>query len=148
MTCLGKTRRVQDGVAGQDGLQNPLRGQLTALSYKNSRKLPLHARLLRVQPVAMYGGYTYILTNRPQGTLYIGVTSELVKRVWEHRENLVEGFTARYGLYRLVHFECHIAIEDAIARERQLKRWHRGWKVGLVETWNPEWEDLYPGLLG
>ena len=95
----------------------------------------------------MREGYIYILTNRPRGTLYIGVSSDVVKRVWEHRAHVVRGFTAKYGLDRLVYFECHQSIEDAIRRERQLKRWHRAWKIELIDNENPEWVDLYPRLL-
>jgi len=89
------------------------------------------------------GSWVYIVTNKPNGTLYIGVTSDLARRAWEHREGLVDGFTKRYGLARLVYVEPHDEIERAIQREKSLKRWPRAWKVGLVLSANPGWDDLY-----
>jgi putative endonuclease len=90
--------------------------------------------------------YVYVLCNRPYGTLYVGVTSDLAKRVWQHKEHLVAGFTARHGIARLVWYECHESIEEAITREKQIKEWHRDWKVNLVQTMNPDWRDLYDEL--
>jgi putative endonuclease len=90
--------------------------------------------------------YVYILANRLGGTLYIGVTSRLMQRVWEHRENVVEGFTSRYGVHLLVWYEVHGGAESAIIREKQLKAWKRAWKVELIEKSNPNWIDLYPTL--
>lgn len=89
----------------------------------------------------------YLLASRPQGTLYIGVTSDLVQRMHQHRSGLVEGFTARYGVHRLVWFEQHATMETAITREKQLKKWRREWKVDLIERDNPLWKDLWPGIL-
>lgn len=88
-------------------------------------------------------GYTYILASQKRGTLYIGVTSNLQKRIWEHREGISEGFSSKYKVFRLVHFEMFDLISAAIAREKQLKRWRREWKIKLVEEHNPEWKDLY-----
>src|SRR3546814_5583758 len=88
-------------------------------------------------------GWVYILTNQPRGTLYVGVTSDLVRRVWEHREGVAESFTKRYGLKRLDWFERHDDIREAIRREKALKRWLRDWKLDLVETANPGWADPY-----
>jgi len=85
----------------------------------------------------------YILANKRNGTLYVGVTSDLVKRIWEHRNNLVEGFTKRYGVHRLVWYECHETMESAIQREKRLKEWKRAWKLELIERLNPDWDDLY-----
>ena len=85
----------------------------------------------------------YILASKRNGTLYIGVTSDLVKRVWEHKNNMVEGFTKRYGVHQLVWYEVHEGMESAIGREKQLKEWKRKWKVELIESTNPSWEDLY-----
>lgn len=93
------------------------------------------------------GGWVYIMTNRPDGTLYVGVTSDLVRRVWEHREGLVEGFSKRYGLKRLVYFEQHAEIVTAIAREKAIKEWQRAWKVRLIHQANPAWDDLYPSIV-
>jgi len=95
----------------------------------------------------MKGGWVYILTNRPNGTLYVGVTADIARRVYEHREGLVEGFTKRYGLKRLVYVERHDDIRDAIQREKNIKHWRRVWKVRLILANNPEWWDLYDTLL-
>jgi len=85
----------------------------------------------------------YILASKQNGTLCIGVTSELVKRIWEHKNNMVEGFTKRYGVHRLVWYEVHESIESAIEREKRLKEWKRKWKLELIESSNPNWQDLY-----
>jgi putative endonuclease len=90
--------------------------------------------------------YVYILASRIGGTLYIGVTSDLVRRVYEHREKLVRGFTERYGLSRLVYFEQFGDVRAAILREKQMKRWRRAWKVRIIEEKNPNWDDLYPSI--
>ena len=89
----------------------------------------------------------YIMASAERGTLYIGVTGDLKRRVFEHREGLVEGFTSRYGVKRLVWFELHVGFESAITREKQLKKWSRAWKLELVEDANPEWRDLWSELL-
>ncbi|HSB80124.1 MAG TPA: GIY-YIG nuclease family protein [Candidatus Methylomirabilis sp.] len=89
----------------------------------------------------------YILASRRNGTLYIGVTSDLVKRIWEHRNNMVEGFTKRYGVHQLVWYELHDNMEAAIQREKRLKDWKRAWKLELIETTNPGWRDLYQTLV-
>ena len=91
----------------------------------------------------MRGGWVYIMTNRPNGTLYLGVTSDLARRAWEHREGVVDGFSKRYGLKRLVWFERHDDIRAAIQREKTMKHWPRAWKVRLILSANPEWDDLY-----
>jgi len=91
----------------------------------------------------MRGAWVYILTNRPNGTLYVGVTSDLVRRVWEHRAGVADGFTKRYGLKRLVYFEMHTTMPLAIQREHNMKHWPRAWKVRLVLDLNPQWLDLY-----
>ena len=88
-------------------------------------------------------GYVYMLCNKRYGTLYVGVTSDLVKRVWEHKQHVVPGFTTKYAVDRLVWFENHESIEEAITREKQIKEWRRGWKVNLIQAMNPEWRDLY-----
>jgi len=85
---------------------------------------------------------TYILASQKRGTLYIGVTSDLVVRVWQHRSGTVPSFTSRYRVFRLVHAEFFDDMTGAIAREKQLKRWHRRWKINLIESGNPNWEDL------
>jgi len=87
--------------------------------------------------------YVYILSSGKNGTLYIGVTSDLIKRVYEHRQNLVAGFTRDYQVHRLVYYEIFDTIEAAILREKQMKKWERSWKIKLIEKFNPEWQDLY-----
>ncbi len=87
--------------------------------------------------------YVYILASKIGGTLYIGVTNNLVRRVYEHREKLAEGFTKKYGVTRLVYFEAHSDVEAAIVREKQMKKWNRAWKIRLIEESNPNWDDLY-----
>ncbi len=88
----------------------------------------------------------YILASKKNGTLYIGVTSNLIKRIWEHKNNLAEGFTRKYHIHRLVWYEIHQDMMAAITRERQLKKWRRAWKITLIEKNNPEWLDLYADL--
>ncbi|BBE72592.1 GIY-YIG nuclease family protein [Oharaeibacter diazotrophicus] len=96
----------------------------------------------------MKSGTVYIVTNRPNGILYTGVTSDLVGRIFEHREGLIDGFTKRYGCTRLVWYEDHEEIGDAIWRERRIKTWNRAWKVRLILGLNPEWRDLYAEVAG
>jgi putative endonuclease len=92
--------------------------------------------------------YVYILANRIGGTLYIGVTNDLVRRVAEHKSKIAESFTKRYDVVRLVYFEAFDGIEQAIHREKRLKKWTRAWKVQLIEGENPNWDDLYLGIAG
>ena len=86
--------------------------------------------------------YIYIITNRYNSTLYIGVTSNLIKRIWEHKNKVVEGFTKKYNVDRLVYYELTEDVESALNREKQLKRWHRQWKINLIKEMNPEFKDL------
>ena len=90
--------------------------------------------------------YVYILASKKNGTLYVGVTNDVVRRVHEHKEGLAEGFTKRHGVKRLVHFEIFDSVETAIRREKTLKTWLRDWKIALIERDNPDWDDLYDGL--
>jgi putative endonuclease len=90
--------------------------------------------------------YVYVLASRRNGTLYIGVTNNLVRRVWEHREGLIDGFTKQYGVTRLVYFECFEDVRQAIHREKRLKKWKREWKMNLIQETNVEWNDLYDQL--
>lgn len=90
--------------------------------------------------------YVYILASRRHGTLYIGVTSDLPRRVWEHRQDAVDGFTKRHAVHRLVYMEEFSEPGRAIAREKSLKRWPRDWKINLIEQDNPDWADLFDGL--
>lgn len=90
--------------------------------------------------------YVYLLASRRRGTLYVGVTNELRKRVWQHKQDLVEGFTKKYGVKILVWYEQTESIESAIVREKQIKKWNRDWKVELIEKNNPQWKDLYEDI--
>ncbi|MDD5372372.1 MAG: GIY-YIG nuclease family protein [Sulfurimonas sp.] len=91
--------------------------------------------------------YVYIMTNKTNSTLYIGVTSDLIKRVYEHKNALVDGFTKRYNLKKLVFYEIYDDINNAITREKQLKAWKREWKAELIESQNRDWSDLYDSLV-
>jgi putative endonuclease len=93
------------------------------------------------------GGWVYIMTNKPRGTLYVGVTSDLSRRAWEHRHGPGDGFTSRYGLGRLVYAEHHNSIGAATQREKTLKHWSRAWKVKLILGANPQWEDLFDRII-
>ena len=91
--------------------------------------------------------YVYILTNQRYGTLYVGVTNDLVRRVWEHKSDLVDGFSKRHRLHRLVWYEAHDDVYQAITREKLIKKWHRDWKVNLIQAMNPDWVDLYANVV-
>ena len=90
--------------------------------------------------------YVYILCSKRNGTLYIGVTSDLIKRIYEHKNDLVDGFTKKYGIHRLVWYETHDSAESAVTREKQMKKWKRAWKLKLIEQNNPKWNDLYENI--
>jgi len=90
--------------------------------------------------------FVYLLASRRRGTLYVGVTNDLLKRVWQHKQGLVEGFTKRYGIKTLVWYEQTDSIESAMTREKQIKKWNRDWKVELIEKNNPQWKDLYEDI--
>lgn len=92
--------------------------------------------------------WVYFMTDRRDGMLYVGTTSDLARRVWEHRDSVVEGFTERYGLKRLVYAESHESIAAAIQREKNIKHWKPAWKVALIEKANPEWDDFFGALAG
>ena len=96
----------------------------------------------------MYGYWVYMLASKPRGTLYIGVTSGLIRRIEEHRQGVGSGFTRRYRACMLVWFEEYADVNEAIQREKTMKGWPRAWKVNLIERSNPHWIDLYPSLLG
>src|SRR5271157_6598970 len=131
------------------GLRTEKRGLRTISAYLTNRGFQLvipanagiQVRLMNKQPAV------YILASKRNGTLYIGVTPNLVKRIWEHRNNLVEGFTERYGVHNLVWYESHESMESAIQREKRLKEWNRRWEMRLIESANPNWEDLYHTLV-
>ncbi len=91
--------------------------------------------------------YVYILASKKNGTLYIGVTGDLVKRVYEHKQNEVEGFTKQYHVHNLVYYEIHKDVNEALLREKQMKKWNRQWKINLIEKNNPQWVDLYKEII-
>ncbi len=95
----------------------------------------------------MNRGHVYMMSNKKNGTLYVGVTGDLMRRVYEHKNDLAEGFTKKYGLHTLVYAEEHQMMSGAIDRESQLKNWQRRWKIELIEKTNPEWKDLYETML-
>jgi putative endonuclease len=123
------------------------------LADSESHTIPVIARLDRatqypqILPMGARSFYVYILASRIGGTLYIGVTNDLVRRIAEHKAKSAEGFTKRYDVDRLVYFECFDGIEQAIHREKRLKKWTRAWKVQLIEGQNHNWDDLYPGIV-
>jgi putative endonuclease len=90
--------------------------------------------------------YIYILSSKKNGTLYIGVTGNLSRRIFEHKESLIPGFTQKYGVSKLMYFEEYTDIRDAITREKQMKKWNRAWKIRLIEKMNPDWNDLFDEL--
>lgn len=125
------------------------------LSYQNpSWTLPFHSTTERH---SREGGnlrhdimdkqfYVYILASKRNGTLYIGITSGLVQRIWQHKNKMVEGFTQKYNVNKLVYYEVHPNAESAITREKQVKKWRRSWKIRLIEEKNPDWKDLYDDI--
>ncbi len=112
--------------------------------------LSLRARptILKVSQIMPNQYYIYMLTNKPNGVLYVGVTNDLIRRVYEHKNHLAKGFTQKYQLDKLVWFEQTEDINSAITREKQLKNWKRQWKIELIEKQNPSWQDLYANILG
>lgn len=90
----------------------------------------------------------YLMASQRNGTLYVGVTSNLIQRAWQHRNHVVEGFTGKYNVNLLVWFEQHETMESAISREKAIKKWNRAWKLKLIEEQNPEWADLWPAITG
>ena len=89
----------------------------------------------------------YILASKRNGTLYVGVTSDLIQRIWQHKSDEIEGFTKKYGVHTLVYFESHESMDDVILREKRLKKWNRDWKIRLIEESNPNWSDLYEDII-
>ena len=89
----------------------------------------------------------YIMASKPYGVLYIGVTNDLVRRVYEHKQQLVDGFTKKYFVHTLVYYETHVSIEEAIKKEKKIKKWKRDWKLNLIHQFNPRWRDLYSSIV-
>jgi putative endonuclease len=117
------------------------------IGFKNW--IPASAGMTEVRVIGgiMKDPSVYILASNRNGTLYIGVTSDPIQRIWDHKHDTLEGFTKRYGIHMLVYIESHDAMSDAITREKQLKKWNRAWKLKLIEDKNPNWEDLYDTLI-
>jgi len=90
--------------------------------------------------------YVYMLASKRNGTLYIGVTSDLIQRIWQHKQKLIGGFTKKYNVGKLVYFEVHADVESAIIREKQMKKWRRAWKIRLIVSENPDWKDLFDDI--
>ena len=124
-----------------DQIRNDSQNSSTFVDYNTVFKTGIPGESVNKQPAV------YILASKRNGTLYIGVTSDLGKRIWEHKNNIVEGFTKRCNVHRLVWYELHNSMESAITREKRLKDWKRQWKLELIESSNPKWEDLYHGIL-
>jgi putative endonuclease len=110
--------------------------------------IPAKAGIYHDCPAMKKSPFVYIMASKRNGTLYTGASSDLVQRVWQHRQGLGDGFTSRHGVSRLVYFEAHGDMHAAITRERQIKEWKRRWKVELVEAMNPEWRDLWETIIG
>jgi len=118
------------------GLPSSAVAMLRRVDDPASRKKPMNR-----QPAV------YILASKRNGTLYIGVTSDLIKRIWEHKSTVVKGFTERYNVHQLVWYELHETMESAISKEKMLKNWKRAWKLELIESSNPDWQDLYESIV-
>jgi putative endonuclease len=118
----------------------------TANYLSSFRGAPLGASPESISTFATMAYYVYLLASKKHGTLYLGVTNDLVRRVYEHRTKAAQGFTARYGVNKLVWFEIYDDAITAISREKELKKWRRDWKIRLIEEENPGWTDLYPGI--
>lgn len=132
--------------------RSPPNKRSTCLAFRIPLLLPnfvipanagIYSRMTNMKQPAVY-----ILASKRNGTLYIGVTSDLIKRVWEHKSDLVEGFTKQYRVHQLVYYEEHQDMLAAITREKQLKKWNRAWKIELIEKHNPGWRDLWEEISG
>ena|SRR5271157_2549344 len=123
---------------------------IQALSQSSSLRQELFFSVIPaeagIQVPDMNDYYVYIICSKRNGTMYTGVTSDLVKRIYEHKSNLVDGFSKKYDVHRLVWYESHATAEEAIIREKQIKKWSRRWKLNLIERDNPEWHDLYEDI--
>ncbi len=125
--------------------------QLPSLSFLSSRTSASEMRDPDTKHPMKYKNqknyYVYIMASKRNGTLYIGITNDLIKRTWQHKNNLADGFTKRYKCHTLVYYEQTNEVISAIEREKQLKKWKRKWKLDLIEKQNPEWQDLYNNLI-
>ena len=112
--------------------------------------IPAKAGIHAARPLAwrkpMRRAWVYILSSKLNGTLYVGVTNDIVRRVWEHKSDVSDGFTKQYGVHTLVYFERHETMPDAIVREKRIKKWNRAWKLSMISRFNPEWRDPYDDI--
>jgi len=122
-------------------------GTNIVIPSKGESRVPGYLKLLLTRPRMAHQPAIYILSNKFNGTLYVGVTSNLIQRVWQHKTKVVEGFTAKYNLEMLVYYELHCDINAAILREKQLKKWRRQWKLNLINKSNPNWIDLWGSII-
>jgi putative endonuclease len=135
---LFKTLNLQTVIPAQAGTHAEYQNPFEVHHLRTS--LTVHHRPMDRQ------SYVYLLASKPYGTLYIGVTSDLVRRVWQHREKVADGFTKKYSVTQLVWYEVHDDVMAAIKREKQLKEWKRAWKIELIQKENPYWRDLYDDI--
>lgn len=149
--CVGLSFRqcVEPATSAARRGENPVPPVFTGacFAFWSPRRKPGSRDFVLLKYLVSKKGYLYILSSGRNGTLYVGVTSDLVKRIEEHRQKLVEGFTKKYGVTNLVYFETFKDIREAIIRERQIKEWKRKWKTELIQSMNPYWRDLYEDIL-
>ena len=138
-----RTKAFTNGLKGYGSRTESLRDD----RRKRSVKIVMPKSLSSAFIDFMKNYYVYIMSNKKNGTLYIGVTNDLIRRVYEHKNKLAKGFTEKYGLTKLVYYEHTESIEAAIVEEKRLKDWHRSWKIRLINKMNPAWDDLYDKLL-
>jgi putative endonuclease len=132
------------------GLKRSIRNDWIVHKYVFRTSFPRRreSRFFYVMFQNMNQSYVYMLSSKRNGTLYVGVTSDLIKRIYEHKQNLIDGFTKQFQVHMLVYYEIHHDILEAIKREKQIKKWNRQWKLRLIEEMNPGWKDLYPEITG
>ena len=131
----------------------PLRHSRSPPSFPRRRESSARLQSMRHKRTRLYFSRmkqpaVYLLASHRNGTLYVGVTSDLVRRIWQHRTHAAEGFTDKYGVTQLMWYEQHDTMESAIRREKSIKKWNRAWKINLIEKANPQWQDLWPEILG
>ena len=142
-SCAGRNPVVRHSCAGRNPVaRHSCAGRNPVVRHSCAGRNPGKIMYREKQP------YVYILASYRNGTLYTGVTSHLIQRIWQHKDSRVKGFTQKYNIYDLVYYEQHESMEFAILREKQIKKWKRAWKIRLIEGVNPDWEDLYDSIIG
>ena len=136
---------IQTVIEGNPWIPEPAPDLIRGQARNDGAVIPANAGIQYAWPVKQ--PCVYILASQRNGTLYVGVTSNLVQRIWQHKSDLVDGFTKKYGVHMLVWYEAHETLESAIAREKALKSWRRKWKLDLIESANPAWRDLYGDIV-